>query len=82
MLMSAGAERQKWDALWFARAGVNIATSLHLQSMTDDPSARQLVMFLTLQRKGRVLEATAHPLETARRRAATQDLALLDELQI
>ncbi len=56
------------------------AVSAHINFAPDDPQAMRLALNTTLRRKGRVLDAVSESMQTLRRRAKPEDMALLEQL--
>lgn len=67
VLMNAGAERQKRASLDAAQAMLSAIVTLHLCVLPDSAAARDLAIDVLLQRKGRLLDGLARPLEALSR---------------
>jgi CHAT domain-containing protein/Tfp pilus assembly protein PilF len=75
-----GSERTKLAYLGALSKQTDQTVSLHLISAPNDPEARNMAATVTLQRKGRALDATSQNLNALRNRFNAEDRALLDRL--
>jgi tetratricopeptide (TPR) repeat protein len=78
--LAIGSERQKLTYLATLSRQADRSISLHLRHAPDDPAARSLAAAITLQRKGRALDAASESLNALRRRFSAEDRVLLDRL--
>jgi CHAT domain-containing protein/Tfp pilus assembly protein PilF len=78
--LAIGSERQKLTFLETLSDRTDRTISLNTLLATDDPQASTLAALVLLQRKGRVLDATAGTLGALRERSDEQGRALLDRL--
>lgn len=73
----AGDETQKQDYMSTISVGTNIAISLNLQSLPNNPEATHLALKTIFERKGRILDVLTNSLQILRQRTddlETQDL--------
>lgn len=79
--LAVGSERQK--LAYFDSFSGQLEDFISFQALQDpnDPEARDLAASTLLQRKGRVLDASANNLEALRNRSNAEDRALLDQLK-
>jgi CHAT domain-containing protein/tetratricopeptide (TPR) repeat protein len=63
LLMNAGSERQKRASLETAQMMLSAIVTLHLRALPGSPAARDLAVDVVLQRKGRLLDGLARPLD-------------------
>jgi CHAT domain-containing protein/Tfp pilus assembly protein PilF len=78
--LAAGSEEQKLAYLKTLADIEDQTIMLHVQSAPGYKSAAELAVDTILQRKGRVLDATANNFEMLRRRSSPQDQQLLNQL--
>ena len=78
--LSAGSEEQKLTYLGLLADIEDQTIMLHLQNAPNSSAAAKLAADTVLQRKGRVLDATANSFEALRRRSSPQDQQVLDQL--
>ncbi len=79
--LGTGSERQKQAYLATFAREYNRIVSLHVRTAPNDAAARDLALTTLLQRKGRALDAMTDSIAALRRRANSQDQALLDRLK-
>jgi CHAT domain-containing protein len=79
--LAIGSERQK--LAYFKSFSDQLEEFISFQALqhTDDAEARDLAASALLQRKGRVLDASADNLDALRNRSHVEDRALLDQLK-
>ncbi|MGB7923531.1 MAG: CHAT domain-containing tetratricopeptide repeat protein [Pyrinomonadaceae bacterium] len=75
-----GAENRKQDFLTSISRETNGTVSLHVRHLPLDKQATQLALTTILQRKGRVLDATADQINVLRRYGTPQDQKLINQL--
>ena len=80
LMLTTGSENQKQLYLNTLSAETDATVSLHVRNAPAEPGAAQLAVTTILRRKGRALDAMTDQIAGLRRRAAPQDLALLDRL--
>ncbi len=80
LTLTAGSESQKLLYMGTLAEETDVTLSLHLKTLPTDGPAARLALNTILQRKGRVLDVISNNIETLRRHAGPQDLALLARL--
>lgn len=78
--LSAGSERQKLAFFEPLLEDLEATITFHVQQPSDDADARDLALTTLLQRKGRIFDALADNVGAFRKRATSEDRALLDQL--
>jgi CHAT domain-containing protein len=81
-ILATGSEKQKQlylDTLWGATM---MSVSLHAHSAPSNMQALRLALTTILRRKGRALDAMTDQITGLRRRAAAEDVRLLDALAV
>jgi tetratricopeptide (TPR) repeat protein len=79
-ILATGSEKQKQLYLDTLAAETAMSVSLHTQSAPANAQAARLALTTILRRKGRVLDAMTDQIAGLRRRAAPDDVKLLDAL--
>jgi CHAT domain-containing protein/Tfp pilus assembly protein PilF len=79
-ILATGSEKQKQLYLDTLSGDTDSAVSLHIRSAPANVQAARFALTTILQRKGRALDAMTDQIAGLRRRAASEDLKLLDTL--
>jgi len=79
-LLAASSEKQKQLYLDMLRGGTDASISLHARSVPTNSQAARLALTTILRRKGRALDVMTDQIGALRRRAAPEDVKLLDAL--
>jgi CHAT domain-containing protein/Tfp pilus assembly protein PilF len=79
-ILATGSQQQKQLYLNLMAGNTTSAVSLHVRNVPQNADAARLALTVILQRKGRALDATSEQRAALRRRAAPDDLKLLDQL--
>ncbi len=80
LILTTGSEAQKQIYLNKVSANADFALSFNVLNAPADAEAAKLGLTVTLQRKGRALDAMSDQIGNLRRRSNGEDLALLDRL--
>lgn len=78
--LAVGAEAQKRQYIAQIQGTTDAAISLHLQNAPDNRQAAQLALTTILRRKGRVLDASSHHLQTLQQNLTMENQTLLQQL--
>jgi CHAT domain-containing protein/Tfp pilus assembly protein PilF len=79
-ILATGSQQQKQLYLNLMSGNTTAAVSLSVRAAPQNADAARLALTIILQRKGRALDATSEQRAALRRRAAPDDLKLLDQL--
>jgi CHAT domain-containing protein/Tfp pilus assembly protein PilF len=80
LVLASGSEAQKLRYMETFAEGTDVTVSLHRRSAPEDEQATRLALTTVLRRKGRVLDAMSHSLQSVREQLTPEGRAALDEL--